>query len=83
MGTYHVTLIGDPYRCWRCKAIATVALVKRMQDDSISECAYCDECWVAETRAYQPMVSGDKQRAIKEYERILGDDNEQVAGVKA
>lgn len=83
MGVYHVVIIGDPYRCWRCKAIATVALVKRMEDDSISECAYCDECWIAETRAYQPLVSGDRRLAVQEVGRILGDDNEQKAGVKA
>ena len=81
MGVYHVTLIGDPYRCWRCKAVATVALVKRMEDGAISECAYCDECWIAETRAYQPLISGDKRRATQEAERILGDD-EQKAGVR-
>ena len=82
MAVQHIVVLGDPIRCSRCKGIATVQLSWAGEGEAHYSSSYCDECWIAETRAYQPLVSGDKRRATQEVERILGDDNEQKAGVR-
>lgn len=82
MGIQHLVVLGDPIRCSRCKGVATVQLSWEAEGNTHYSSSYCDECWIAETRAYQPLVPGDKRRAVLETERILGDD-EQKAGVRA
>lgn len=83
MSVQHLTVIGDPLKCWRCKAPATVMLCRDEGEERTLQINYCDTCWIGETRAYNPLVQRDEQSAVKAVETIIAGDDDQKAGVKA
>jgi hypothetical protein len=81
--TQRIVVIGGVLRCWRCKAPATVMLCREEPDEATRQINYCDTCWIAETRAYSPLVARDEQLASAAAEALInGEDDQQKAGVK-
>ncbi len=82
MQVQKLVVIGDPLKCWRCKAPASVMLCRDEGEERTLQINYCDTCWIGETRAYSPMVQRDEQSAVSAAEHLIAGDDEQKAGAK-
>jgi len=82
--TQQIVVIGGVLRCWRCKAPANVMLCREEPEEGSRQINYCDTCWIAETRAYSPLVARDEHLASAAVEAMVNgdDDHQEKARVK-
>ena len=68
-----IIVIGTPHLCGEpfCEQPATVILRQENEDGSVDVINYCDDCWLATRRGYNPLVSRDEQSAVRAAEQIV------------